>query len=322
LREIIIKENESGQRLDRFLRKYLDKAPRSFLYRMIRKKNIELNHKRTKPETTIYKGDSIQLFLADETIEKFRTEIKIVKSDLDLDIVYEDKNIILINKDIGVLSHGDGRSSGSSIVDGMVNYLIEKKDYKPEVERTFTPSICNRLDRNTCGIIIGAKNYQSLKIVNEALRQSHIHRFYKTIVYGIVDEDFQDKAYISRDKNKNITKVSKESKGNRQEIQTKIKVLKTMDKFSLLEIQLLTGRTHQIRSHLSYLGYPIIGDRKYGNKSINDTLDKKYRLKYQYLHGYKVKFQKLEGSLKYLNGESFESKANEKYLNIEEDLFN
>ena len=165
MREIIIHKNENEQRLDRFLQKYLSKAPRNFIFKMIRKKNIKVNDKRANPETMVYEGDRIQLYISDETIEKFIVEKKPIKSQLTPSIIYEDENILLINKEVGVLSHGAGGSFEKNIVDSMINYLIGKGDYVPRIEKTFTPSICNRLDGNTSGIIIGAKNYDSLKVI-------------------------------------------------------------------------------------------------------------------------------------------------------------
>jgi len=321
LKEIIVKTNDSDQRLDRFLKKYLDKASTGFIYKMIRKRNIKLNNSRANPETTIYEGDIIQLYLADETIEKFRSEKKTIKSKISPDIIYEDKNIILINKEVGLLSHGAGGDFTENIVDSMISYLIEKGDYMPRLEKTFTPAICNRLDRNTSGLIIGAKNYESLKLINQALKDQDIGRFYKTIVKGQVDGDFQVEGYLSKDTDKNKVEISKKEGENNKKVITKIKSLKATVEYSLLEIQLITGRTHQIRGHLSSLGHPIIGDRKYGNNETNENFRKIYGLNHQWLHGYRLEFNKLEGILEYLNGRSFTSKVSGKYKKIQDDLF-
>lgn len=324
MKEIIIDKNENEQRLDRFLKKYLAKAPQGFVQKMIRKKNVKVNGLRAKPEITIYEGDTIQLFLSDETIEKFMAVKGPIKSKLVPKIIYEDDNIILINKEVGVLSHGAGEGDGfeDNIVDSMISYLIEKGDYVPRIERTFTPSICNRLDRNTPGIVIGAKNYGSLKSINEAIKDYHIRRFYKTIVKGEVKENFQAEGYLTKDEDRNIVKISLGNVEGSKKIVTEIKVLKLANGFTLLEIELITGRTHQIRGHLASLGYPVIGDRKYGNKSINQEFQENYGLDNQWLHGYKVQFNGLNGDLEYLNDKEFLSKADNKLAIIENELFN
>lgn len=324
MKEIIIDKNENEQRLDRFLKKYLAKAPQGFVQKMIRKKNVKVNGVKAKPEITIFEGDIIQLFLSDETIEKFIAVKGPIRSKLIPNIIYEDDNIILINKESGVLSHGAGESDGfeENIVDSMISYLIEKGDYVPRIEKTFTPSICNRLDRNTPGIVIGAKNYNSLKAINDAIKNYHIRRFYKTIVKGEVKRDFQAEGYLTKDEDKNIVKISLGNTEGSKKIVTDIQVLSLANDYTLLEIELITGRTHQIRGHLASLGYPVIGDRKYGNKSINQYFLENYKLENQWLHGYKIQFNGLEGELEYLNGKEFLSNAEEKLSIIEEELFN
>lgn len=321
MRELIVDKNENEQRIDRFLRKYLEEASRGFVYKMLRKKNITLNGKRAKPEDMIYEGDKIQLYLADETIDKFRRKIDIIKSDLIPDIVYEDENIILINKKTNILSHGSGGDYEENIVDSMISYLIQKGDYVPRIERTFSPSICNRLDRNTSGIIVGAKNYEALKEINRAFKESQIRRFYKTIVRGNVEKDIIANAYLSKDEDRNLATIYEKADEGLKEIETHINVLANKNGYSLLEVELKTGRTHQIRAHLESLNYPIIGDRKYGNRDINNIFKEKYKLKDQWLHGYKIEFQGLEGDLEYLNGKIFTSEADENYRQIEIDLF-
>ena len=322
MKEILIHKNENEQRLDRFLQKYLEKAPRSFIFKMIRKKNIKVNDKKADPETIIYEGDRVQLYLSDETIDKFMVEKKPIRSKLIPNIVYEDDNILLINKAVGILSHGAGGPFEENTVDSMISYLIEKGDYVPRIEKTFTPSICNRLDRNTSGIIIGAKNYDSLKEINEAIKSTHIRKYYKTIVRGRVEKEMKAEAYLSKDEDRNIVEISdSDDMDDSKKIITNIKPLKYSNGYTLLEIELITGRTHQIRGHLSSLGFPVIGDRKYGNRSVNGEFREEYGLDNQWLHGYKVEFQGLKDDLEYLNGKSFESKPNKEYLAIETDLF-
>lgn len=321
MREIIIDKNESEQRLDRFLKKYLGEASSGFIYKMIRKKNIKVNESRAKPETTIVEGDTIQLYLADKTIDKFITEDREIKSDLIPDILYEDDNIMLINKAAGILSHGTKGSFEENIVDSMINYLIQSKEYIPRLEKTFTPSVCNRLDRNTSGIIIGAKNYQALKSINKAIKDGEVKRYYKTIVKGSINEAFTHSAHLLKDEDTNKVEIREEDFEGSKEITTVVKPIKSRNGFSLLEVELITGRTHQIRGHLSSLGYPIIGDRKYGNKQINKRFKDEYSLGNQWLHGYKIQLNGLDEEMEYLNGKSFTSLAAGKIGEIEKDLF-
>lgn len=322
MREISVDKNESNQRLDRFLKKYLANATQGFIYKMLRKKNIKLNGAKANPESTIMEGDLIQLYLSDETIDKFMTVKSEIKSKLIPSIIYEDDNIILINKGVGILSHGAGVGEfEENIVDSMVSYLIEKGDYVPRLEKTFTPSICNRLDRNTSGIIIGAKNYQALQIINATIKETKIKKFYNTIVRGRVEKDFKAEAFLSKDEERNLVSVSDIDMEGSKRIETHIRVLKSTKDYSLLEIDLITGRTHQIRSHLSSLGYPVIGDRKYGSPAINKKFNIEYNLDNQWLHGYKIEFNGLDQPLEYLNGKSFVAPLDEKLGRIEKDLF-
>lgn len=322
MKEVIIDKNDSGQRLDRFLKKYFKSAPQSFIYKMLRKKNIKINNKKGNPDTIIMEGDTIQFYLSDETIEKFQGNKEVNKSKFALNIIYEDENILLINKPAGILSHSADKEYGNNIVDGMIHYLYEKGEYNPRVEKTFKPSICNRLDRNTSGIIIGAKNYEALKIINASIKEGYVHKYYKTIVKGIVKKEGILEGYLAKDEELNKVKVSDEEGENTKKIITKVKVLKTSNKYSLLEIELITGRTHQIRAHLSNIGHPVIGDIKYGDKAINRYFRENYSLESQFLHAYKIVFSTLETPLNYLNGKEFTAKPGKKFLKIEEELFN
>lgn len=321
MKELIIDKNESEQRLDRFLKKYLSEAPQSFIYKMIRKKNIKLNDKKANPDTIIVEGDTVQLYLADETIEKFKGKDEVIKSTLIPKIIYEDDNIILINKPVGILSHSADKEYGNNIVDSMIHYLHVKGEYNPRLEKTFTPSICNRLDRNTSGIIIGAKNYASLKMINDSIKKGNVNKYYKTIVKGIIKKDETIEGYLIKNEELNKVRILNEKKDDSKKVITRIKPLAISGEYSLLEIELITGRTHQIRAHLASIGHPVIGDIKYGDKKTNRYFQEKYGLDSQFLHAYRIVFNELDEPLEYLNRKEFIGKLGEKFEKIEKDLF-
>ncbi len=316
MRKLIISKNESGQRIDRFLKKYLNKAPNSFIFKMLRKKNIELNKKRAKPETMLKEGDIVYLFLAEDTINKFR-DVKSFESNIDINLVYEDKNIILINKDIGISSHSSYEGE-DNLVDGMISYLIEKGDYNPEKEKTFIPSIVNRLDKNTSGIVIGCKNYQSLKAMNEAMRDDKIDRYYISLVSGDLKDKLVLEDYLLKDKDRNKVEILEEETENSKEIKTKVRKIESNGKYSLVEVQLLTGRSHQIRAHLASIGNPLVGDPKYGERQVNSYFYKNYKLESQFLHSNKVKFTDMPKPLEYLSGKEFTCELGNSLKNIVE----
>lgn len=321
MREIQIDKNEHNQRIDRFLKKYLPNASLSFIYKMLRKKNIKLNGSKAKPEDLIREGDIIQLYFSNETLEKFTANPKKINKANVIDIIYEDKNIVIINKPKGMLSHGTGKKHENNVVDNLISYLYEKKEYVPRLEKTFTPSICNRLDRNTSGIIIGAKNYLSLKLINESIRKNHVKKYYKAIVKGEVTREVELKGFLVKNEEKNKVQISEKKLEDSKEINSKITPLKTNKEYSLLEIDLITGRTHQIRAHLASIGHPIVGDLKYGDKKVNDKFKREYNLTSQYLHAYKIKFDRIADELSYLNNKSFVAEENKLLKDIEKNLF-
>ena len=321
MKQIKIEENEDDQRIDRFLKKYFSNATKSFIYKMLRKKRIKLNGKRANPEDIVYEGDEIQLYLSDETIEKFISPEKEIKKSNNLDVIYEDKNIAIINKPKGILSHSSSEEDEINVADEFVSYLYNKEEYIPQVGSTFAPSICNRLDRNTSGIIIGAKNYNTLKAINYSLKNRTISKYYKCIVKGKVKNDQKLEGFLVKDKETNKVSVSIDELEDSKQIETQVKVLHTNNEYSLLEINLITGRTHQIRAHLSSIDHPVIGDMKYGDRKVNDFFKKQYGLNSQYLHAYKIIFDKVESELEYLNGKQFISEVSEAMKALERDLF-
>lgn len=304
MRKIIIKKNENGQRFDRFVSKYLNKANNSFVQKMIRKKNIELNDKKAKPETILKEHDTVKFYLAEDTIDKFRSEKSYVKTNKNLEILYEDKNIIIVNKPVGITIQPD-HTNEVSLVDILLSYLNFDENY---ISKTFRPAFINRLDKNTSGIVIAAKNYNTLKILNKSMRNKNFSKAYKAITEGVIEKEILLKDYITRDNR--VSYVNKDKKG--KEIITKIKPIKTSNNYSLVEIELLTGRTHQIRTHLNSIGHPLVGDRKYNSNSSEDTY---------YLHAYKMIVNNIDEKLNYLKNKSFEAELPLDFLDKIKELF-
>ena len=305
MRELIIGPNDSGQRLDKFITKTLD-LPMSLLYKSIRLKKIKVNRKRAENNTILHEGDTIQCFLAEEFFEKKADEHSFESINVHLDIIYEDENIMLLNKRPGVSVHEDENGSTNTLITHIQAYLYQKGEYRPEQEQSFAPALCNRIDRNTGGIVIAAKNAEALRVMNEKIKYREIDKFYLAAVHGVPKpESATIKGYLLKDDKKNIVRVyEKNPPRGAKEIITKYKVVAKKSDSALIEVELLTGRTHQIRAHMAHIGHPLIGDGKYGvNKN-----DKAKGYKYQALYSYKLRFSFDTTNptvLDYLNGKEF-----------------
>ncbi|QEK11776.1 RluA family pseudouridine synthase [Crassaminicella thermophila] len=322
MRELCIGKNEKNQRIDKFLRKYLSKASLSFIYKMIRKKNIKVNGKKVNSDYILKEGDSIQLYLSENTIEGFieKKDIKEVKRNFE--IIYEDKNVLLVEKPPGLLVHEDINEDKNTLINQVIKYLYDKKEYNPQEEKTFVPASVNRLDRNTGGIVIIGKNNQALQILNEMIRKKdYIRKYYLTIVRGNLQGYKELKGYLLKDEKTNKVKVFKKKVPKAKEIHTIYRSIKTNGHYTLIEVEIITGRTHQIRAHLASMGYPLIGDCKYGNIKENRIFKDKFDLKHQFLHAYKIYFEKSIDSLKYLEGKSYFSSLPKKLEKIKIALF-
>lgn len=315
MRKIIINKNDEGRRLDRFLKIYFEKAPLSFIYKNLRKKNIKVNGKKAKPEDILSDGDEIKLFLAEETIEKFKKDIRKSKNSKLPDILYEDDDIILVKKPINMLTHNDSKGYQDNALDRMVDYLIAKGDYNPRLEKSFRPAFVNRLDRNTSGILIGAKNLKSLQDLNKAIKNREIKKLYVTLVAGEVKKDFDVDINLKKTGN-NVMKKASRDEGKRA--LTKFRVLKSNKDYSLLSVNLITGRTHQIRASLKEEGLAIVGDRKYGDPRTNKAFRER-GLDSQFLHNYAIVFE--SDDFKNLKGKSFIYLPDGKMKTIAEDIF-
>lgn len=319
MREIVITHNEQGQRIDKFLMKYLSLAPKSFIYKMLRKKNIKLNDKRAEGSEILNNGDNIKLFLADETIEKFTENKAAKKSSRDFEIVYEDENILICGKPAGLIVHPDREHKTNTLNDQLLYYLSEKGEYMPESAMGFVPSICNRLDINTSGIVTMGKNLGAVQELNRGFRDRLIDKYYITIVKGVVKKAGTIEGYhLKRDDN--IVTLSDDDNGGSY-ICTHYRPIKNNGEYTLLEVKLETGKSHQIRVCMQSINHPIIGDRKYGDKAVNKYFYDKFRLDNQFLHSSRIGFNFDGGCLKYLKGKEFVCKLNNKFLKISNKLF-
>lgn len=319
MQELHVTENEAGQRLDKLLAKFLNQAPKSFLYKMMRKKNIVLNGKKCTGNEKLKQGDSIKLFFSDETIEKFSAGTYAIpkKEKINmLPIIYEDEQVLLMNKPVGVLSQ-KAKDSDVSAVEILINYLMETNQLSKEQFRTFHPSICNRLDRNTSGILVAGKTLPALQEMNRFFKERTIAKYYRCLVKGrvIKSEDYI-KGYLVKDQKTNKVSITKKKTEEGVPIETEYCVIQSNDEVSLLEVHLITGKTHQIRAHLASIGHPIIGDYKYGDKQINEMYRQAYGLKSQLLHAYRLEMPSSNGSLAYLNDKKFVAELPDKFIKI------
>ncbi len=309
MRTITINKHDSGQRLDKFILKRFRTMPKSLMHKYIRTKYIKLNGKKTTPEVFLNEGDVLTLYIKDEFFEESKKEYEFMKASKKLEIVYEDENLILLDKKPGVIVHQDKNYDADCMVNRVQRYLFEKGEYEPNSDKTFSPALVNRIDRNTGGIIIAAKNALALRVLNEKVRTREIRKFYLCIVKGSPKKKSDTlKDYLTKNESKNTVKVSKNEVKGSKEIITKYKVLsydKTRD-LSLCEVELLTGRTHQIRAHMASIGHPLLGDEKYGDKALN----RKFHQNHQLLCSYKLKldFKSDAQKLEYLNGKEFSLK--------------
>lgn len=303
MKEFIINSNDANQRLDKFIQKSVPRLPQSMMYKAIRNKRIKINGKRAEISTRLQINDVVQMYINDEFFDT-DVETEFLAAPVVLDIVYEDENIILIDKKNGLVVHEDNENTVDTLINRLKHYLYEKGEYKPEEENSFAPSLCNRLDRNTGGIVIAAKNAESLRILNQKIKDRELEKYYLCITVGIPPKKNDTiTAYLEKNSEDNTVKVTDRKTDRNKTIITTYKLLKTKGNLALLEIKLDTGRTHQIRAHMAHIGCPLLGDGKYGINRVN----KEYKIKTQALYSYKLKFTFTtdSGCLEYLNGKEF-----------------
>lgn len=320
MRKIVIAKNEAGQRLLKLLAKYLDAAPQSFLYKMLRKKNITLNGKKADGSEQLCEADEVCLFLSEETIAVFQNRKKTAESTAGaggqaqtgqaealsgMQVLYEDKDVLILNKPAGVLSQ-KAAADDVSVNEWVTAYLLEKKELAAEELQTFRPAVCNRLDRNTSGILLAGKSLSGLQTLSLLLKERSLQKDYYCIVCGRVGQKSRITGFLVKNERTNrvtVTKTKESAEASR--IETEYVPVKVSERYTLLRVRLITGKTHQIRAHLASAGHPLIGDRKYGNAQVNRSMEQRFGLRSQLLHAAYISFPEEMKTCGQLAGKEF-----------------
>lgn len=333
MKQVLIKENEAGQRLDKYLHKYLKEAQGSFIYKMLRKKNIILNGKKASGGEKLEIGDEIRFFLSEETLNKMSgipsqlseelsdKEVAEYKAAYDkykeLEIIYDNHHILIVNKPEGILTQ-KAAAVDLSLNEWFIGYMLHHGQLRREELRTFKPSVCNRLDRNTSGMVICGKTLPGSQKMSELLKNRDLHKFYRLYVKGKVTEPSLIEGYLVKDEKRNTVRISPSPVQDKSSyIKTKYEPLKIFEDKTLLEVELITGKTHQIRAHLASVGHPLLGDYKYGDKNFNDSYKKNYKIKSQLLHAYRLEFPELDGEFSELSKRIFTARAPQVFYTLE-----
>ena len=299
MKEIKITKQEQNQRLDKFLMRYFNKAPKGFIYKMLRKKRIKYNGKKGEGNEMLQKGDSLQFYLSEETIQNFIEQKTVYKAERHFAILYEDDDLLVVSKPAGLLVHPQKNDDKETLIDQILYYLY------PEGQFSFAPAICNRLDRNTSGIVIAGKNLKAVQAVNEAIAKRKIKKDYMALVKGKIEKSGEIVSYFKKDGEKNkVMLYDDEIEGTKKMI-TKYKPIANAENVTLLQIDLITGRSHQIRAQMQKIGHCIVGDRKYGDETYNAYFAKKFALTNQFLHAYRMVWEQKEGELAHLAGKEW-----------------
>lgn len=303
MKKITISSKEANQRVDKYVKKFLNEAPLSFIYKLFRKKDVKINGHWVKENYILNEGEELTIFVTDAQIEEFNKPREIEKVTLNHQIVYEDENVLIVNKPRGLLVHGDEGEKKLTLANQVINYLYFKGEYDPKNDHGFVPAPAHRLDRNTSGLVCFAKNLVSLQELEDLFKEKEeITKEYKALVVGKFEGSRHIDAPLLKDQKTGLVRISKQGKN----AETIVKFAENHGDFTLVNVQILTGRTHQIRVHLASIGYPVVGDAKYGDFKANKEVREKYKFENQFLTAYKLSFKNLKGHLSYLSGKSFE----------------
>lgn len=333
MKEIIVGNNEAGQRMNKLLARYLDAAPQSFLYKMMRKKNITLNGKKICGSEVACAGDVVRIFLSDETYDRFSEKKPALCAPAlcETAIVYEDEQILILNKPAGMLSQ-KSKAADISASEQLLSYLLEKGEITNESLQTFRPAFCNRLDRNTSGLLIAGKTLPALQAMSALLQKRELQKYYLCLVFGKLEKPGTLEGYLTKDVRANQSAVftapqkngsslaKRRASAQEKPVCTKYRPLWTNGNVTLLEVQLVTGRTHQIRAHLSSIGHPAVGDPKYGQYALNKPFAQAYGLNHQLLHAHRMVFPQTEGVFAGLSGRTFTAQLPPVFITILKDI--
>ncbi|MDO4176072.1 MAG: RluA family pseudouridine synthase [Bacillota bacterium] len=303
MRKVEIKSNDAGQRLDRFLKKYLKKAPLSAIYKIIRK-DLKVNGKRAREDTILQEGDELSFYMSDERFDELTGPVKSHRAKKQFKVAYEDDQVLIVEKPWGLLTHGDSREKKNTLMNQVCGYLQDRGEYDPSAEKTFTPSPVNRLDRNTTGLVIFGKTAESLRQLTDLIRnRAAVSKYYITIVAGDFSREMVIEDSLEKNEKTNTVRISSEGQNAKSIVRP---LERSSDgKFSVVEVELVTGRTHQIRAHLASKGYPLAGDSKYGTSAkgrrANDRL-RKLGVTTQILHAYRLEFGEIKEKYESLAG--------------------
>lgn len=304
MKEIIISKIDAGKRVDKYVRKVLSDAPLSFIYRLFRIKDIKVNAKRVSINYILQENDILRIYVSDEQLKEFNKPNALRPVKANINIIYEDENILIVNKPRGILIHGDEKEKRITLTNQVLNYLYEKKEYNPD-NKSFIPAPCHRLDRNTSGLVIFGKKTTILQALYTLFKnRESIEKYYLLLVNGTLKKDGEINVPLIKDEKEGIVKVASNNE-NGKPASTRYFIKENFLDKTLLEAELITGRTHQLRVHFAYINHPICGDNKYGNFMLNKNFSKTYNFEDQFLHAYKIKFNNLNGELKYLSNKEF-----------------
>lgn len=316
----VIAKNEANQRVDKYLKKYLNDAPLSFIYKLIRKKDVKVNGVKVKENYLLLENDVLEVYLKDDILKNLSKPKEIKDISRQFKVIFEDDNILVVSKPMGLSVHGDELSREYNLTNQVLAYLIKKGEYHPVRDQGFTPALAHRIDRNTSGLVIFGKNLAALQDLTSFFKERiGIDKYYLTLVYGELNKQIEINAPLLKDESTKEVRVDFKKGELAKSIVTPIFYNKD---YSLVEVQIITGKTHQIRVHLSHINHPSVGDAKYGDFNKNKKFNEEYKWKFQFLHAYKLKFSGIKGNLSYLNNKIIVDNLPEDKAKIIKKIFN